>query len=85
MDKVLSARLDESAIAELEQATRQLRITKKKFLEDAIREYARQVRTSDSTIWADTFGAWNRKEKPEKTVDRARDTFRRNFERHGKS
>lgn len=31
-----------------------------------------------------TFGAWNRKESPDSTVDKSREAFQRSMERHRK-
>lgn len=48
MDKVLSARLDEKVIAELDFATKKLRMTKKQFLEEAIHMRAKETRIEES-------------------------------------
>jgi hypothetical protein len=83
MDKILSARLDEQVIVELERATRKTGITKKRFLEDAIREHARQVNAqAESDVWSETFGLWKRKESAASTVNRVRSIFRKSLERH---
>ncbi len=83
MDKILSARLDEAVIHELERVTRRLRITKKRFLEEAIRMRARQVSgDGQADIWSETLGAWKRKESPAVTVRAARRAFQESFERH---
>ncbi len=82
MEKIFSARLDEAALDEMERVTRRLKMTKRKFLEQAIYLCARQLGQSDSEdIWSETLGAWKRNEKPETTVRKARGEFRRNFAR----
>ena len=84
MDKVISARLDEEAIAQMELVTRRLRITKKQFLEDAIRDHARHLAENDQfDVWSHSFGAWRRgRERPATTVAKAREKCRKSFERH---
>ena len=47
MDRVLSARLDEKVIEELDFATRKLHMTKKQFLEEAIRMRAKETRIEE--------------------------------------
>lgn len=83
MDKVFSTRLDHEVIGELERVTRKAGITKKRFLEDAIRDHARQLSAGDeSNIWSETFGIWKRKESAATTVKTARSAFRKSIERH---
>ena len=83
MDKVFSARLDQEVIVEMERTTRKAGITKKRFLEEAIREHARQLNARDeSDIWSESFGAWARKEFAAATVKKIRSTFRKSLERH---
>ncbi len=48
MDKIFSARLDEMAIDELNRRTRRLGLSKKQFLEEAIRLRAAQEGTAVS-------------------------------------
>jgi hypothetical protein len=83
MDKIVSARLEETAINEMERVTRQLGITKKRFLEEAIRCHARELTARrEVDDWSETCGAWRRKESVPATVNRARGAFRRSFRRH---
>jgi hypothetical protein len=85
MDKVFSTRIDEAAIDEMERITRRLGMTKKKFLEEAIQLQAQRLGAgSGPDVWAETSGAWQRREPPAATVRRARKAFRKAFERrHG--
>ena len=85
MDKIFSARLDEAALDEMDRVTRQLRISKRQFLEEAIRLRARVEAGAQPDVWAETLGAWDRKEAPAATLRTARAAFRRSFERHSKS
>ena len=81
MQKIFSARLDEAALDEMERVTRRLKMTKRKFLEEAIHLRARQLGVVDSDVWSETLGAWKRRERPETTIRRVREEFRRNFAR----
>ena len=83
MDKIFSARLDEAVLNEMERVTRNLRITKTRFLEDAIRRQAAELAAGEGAdVWAETLGAWERREKPATTVRRARRAFESGFARH---
>jgi hypothetical protein len=69
MDKVLSTRLNEKAIAELTFATKKLGITKKQFLEEAIALRAKDTRLEEwRRILRETAGAWKRDETAEETI-----------------
>ncbi len=83
MDKVISARLDEAVVNELERLSRRLGVTKKQLLEEAIHLRTQKAREQEDTdIWAETSGAWKRKETPAATVRAARKKFKEAFERH---
>lgn len=83
MDKVFSARLDEAAIEELSRGAKRLGMTKKEFLESAIRLRAREVdRTSGTDIWAETSGIWARDEAVDETRRESRAAFEESFQRH---
>ncbi len=85
MNKVLSTRLDEKAIAELDFAVKKLRMTKKQFLEEAIHMRAKETRIEERLrILHETFGAWKRDDETiEETVAGARraaeEAYRRNL------
>ena len=83
MDKIFSARLDEEAIHEMESVTRRLGLTKKRFLEEAIRLHARQIGAKTGIdVWSETAGAWKRREAPLRTVAKARSAFEHSFKRY---
>ncbi len=83
MDKVVSARIDEAVVDEMERVTHHLGLTKKQFLEDAIRGRARELSAKEmEDVWSATLGAWNRTEKAETTLRRGRRAFRASFRRH---
>ena len=81
MDKVLSARVDESVLRQLGALSRKLGVTKKAVIERAIEMYADHVE-HDLDPLDQTLGAWQRDESPSETVDRAREAFRRSMNRH---
>ena len=83
MQKIFSTRLEEATLEELERATRQLGMSKRQFLEEAIQLRARALgRAEGDDVWAETLGAWRRRESPRTTIRRARLAFRQTFERH---
>ena len=83
MEKIFSARLDEAILDELDRVTRRLGMTKRQFLEEAIRLRAKQLSGETGVdIWAETLGAWKRTESPQATIRTARRAFRRSFGRH---
>jgi hypothetical protein len=86
MQKIFSTRLEEATLHELERATRKLGISKRQFLEEAIRLRAQEIhRSAAEDVWAETLGTWKRSETPAATIRRARRAFRRTFARHSRS
>jgi len=85
MDKILSARVDESVVHLLGLLSRQLKKSKKAILEAAIRSYAETVEeeATEGHPFERTLGAWAR---PGETAGQTRETiraeFRRSMERH---
>jgi len=83
VDRSLSVRLDSGVLDEMERVLKTRRISKRRFLEEAIRRSARQLREeAQPDVWTQTLGAWKRRETPEATVQRARTAFRQAFDRH---
>ena len=83
MDKVLSARVDESVVTRIGVLARELHTTKKSIIEGAIKLFAEKVEGEHGVDLLDlTFGAWSRKESPESTVRRARRAFSGSMTRH---
>ena len=83
MDKIFSARVDESIIRQVSSMAHELRTTKKAIIEAAIRCYAKTVaQEKQEDILEKTLGAWQRNEKPRETVERSRTAFRRSMNRH---
>ena len=83
MDKVLSARVDESVLSCIEILAQRLHATKKQIIEGAIKMYAKKIEESENLDILDhTFGSWKRKEPVKRTVTKARDAFRNSMMRH---
>jgi predicted transcriptional regulator len=83
MDKILSARVDESIIHRIGVLARQLHTSKKRIIEEAIQSYADQLDQKEQCdVFARTCGAWNREESASEIVAEARETFRKSMERH---
>lgn len=83
MDKILSARVDESIVNHIGSLARRLRTSKKKIIETAIEAYATQVdEAQDFDVFEHTCGAWRRKESAQETVDHARKASQRSMQRH---
>jgi Ribbon-helix-helix protein, copG family len=81
--KALSIRLDETTVDALDRATKRLGISKRQFLEEAIRQQASRM-TADDTfdVWAETCGVWKRREPPRATIRKARRAFEASMLRH---
>jgi predicted transcriptional regulator len=83
MDKILSARVDESVVNRIGSLARRLHTSKKKVIESAIRTYAAQVdKEQDFDVFEHTSGAWQKKESAGETVAKARKAFRESMRRH---
>lgn len=83
MDKILSARVDESVANRIGLLPRRLRTSKKKIIDSAIERYAAQVdKEQDFDVFEHTCGAWQRRGSPEQTVVKVRKAFRDSMKRH---
>lgn len=83
MDKILSARIDESVINQIGLLARELNTTKKAVIETAVKLYSEQSDMGRKIdVFENTFGTWHRSETPGETVNNARSTFRKSMERH---
>ena len=85
MDKIFSARVDESVIRQIGTLARQLGKTKKAIVESAIQMFAEKVeKEHDVDVFEQTLGAWRRAESPEETHEKVRKAFRRSMLRYQK-
>jgi predicted transcriptional regulator len=83
MDKILSARVDESVIRHIGLLAERLRVSKKTVIEKAIETYARQVEAETQEDLLDrTQGAWCRAESAEEILLAARRMMQASVERH---
>ena len=82
MDKVFSTRLDETIVDELDRMSRQLGLSKKQLVEEAIRLRASRAGVRARDVWAETCGGWRRREAPATTVRRIRRAFEGAMQRH---
>jgi hypothetical protein len=82
MDKVLSTRVDESIVERIAGLARQLSVSKKNVIEQAVASFADKVESEgQGDVLDQTFGAWHRQEPARETVRRARAAFRQSMER----
>ena len=83
MDKIFSARVDESIIRQIGHVAQKLHTTKKAVIEAAILAYAEKTEIGGKVdILKETFGAWERQETSGETVQKARKVFREAMKRH---
>ncbi len=85
VDKILSTRVDDSIIQKLNMMTDVLSTTKKAVVEKAILTLMKQVELEKNLDILDiTFGAWQRKESVDETVQHGRKHFQKSMVRHQK-
>jgi hypothetical protein len=83
MDKVFSARIDEDVLRELDVVTVRLGMTKKSFLEKAIRLAAKSLKqSSEGDVLEAAFGCWKREGSAADAVQEAKKPFRQAAVRH---
>lgn len=82
MDKVFSTRLDESVADRISGLARRLHTSKKRVIEEAVTLLETTLGENGSAGFLDqSFGAWQRDESAQDTVEAARAAFRQSFER----
>jgi predicted transcriptional regulator len=82
MDKVFSARIDESVVGCINSLARQLHSTKKQVIERAVELFAAQVEREQKTdVLEQSFGSWVRDESARESVESSRAVFRKSMER----
>ena len=83
MDKILSARVDEAVLCRLNMLAKSLHMSKKAILEGAILAFAEKVKANrEIDILEKTYGAWQREESVEETIDQTREKFCSSMMRH---
>lgn len=68
MDRVLSARVNEDTLLGIDLLAKRLNTSKKRVIEEAVRQYRRQLEDGAVDVLAETCGAWRRDETPHDTV-----------------
>ena len=82
MDRILSARVDESVVSQISALARRLGASKKKVIEEAIQTFAAKVNQQQQTdIFAQTCGAWRRRKTAGGIAEEARKAFREAIKR----
>jgi len=85
MDKILSARIDEAIILKISLIASELKMTKKKVIENAVLEYADKIgKEGQIDVLEMTLGAWSRDEEAGETINSIKSTFNKTMERHQK-
>ena len=83
MDKILSARVDESVIQQVGILARELNTSKKTIIETAIRLYSKQTGLEKKIdVFENTCGVWKRSETPQESISIARSAFNKSMGRH---
>ncbi len=82
MDKILSARVDESVLNKISHLAQKLHLSKKKIIESAVQMYAQKMEDGvHDNIFQQTSGAWKRNESIDQTIGRAKNAFRKSMKR----
>ena len=83
MDKIFSARVDESIIHLVTSLAARLRTSKKKILERAVQMYADKIDEQENQdVFERSFGSWRRNESAGQISEKSRKKFREAMERH---
>jgi hypothetical protein len=83
MDKILSARVDESVIQQIGMLARELNMSKKAVIEAAVKLYSEQIGLERKIdVFENTCGAWKRSEIPQESIAKVRSVFNKSMERH---
>lgn len=81
MEKILSARIDESVVQQIALLAAELNMSKKAVIETAIKHYSRETGT-EKKIFEKTCGAWQREAPPQENISEARLAFNASMARH---
>jgi len=85
MDKILSARVDESVLQRIGLLAQKLRTSKKNVIETAIKFYAQKLDADhDINVLEHTCGAWNRKVSAQQLVKEVKSKFHVSMRKHQK-
>ncbi len=83
MDKILSARVDESVFQQITLLAAEFNMTKKAIIESAIKQYSAQKGMEKKiNVFKKTCGVWKREETPQESIAKARSAFNTSMKRH---
>jgi hypothetical protein len=83
MDKILSARIDETILHKIAFLAQRQHVSKKKIIESAVEMYTQKMeRAGEVSVFDQTSGAWRRHESIDQTVAHARNSFRKSMRRY---
>ncbi len=83
MDKIVSTRLDESVVYLINEIAHKLHMSKKRLLENAVREFVSHVDKTDSVdVFRETCGLWRRKESSQDITKKIRGAFEKSVKRY---
>ena len=83
MDKILSARIDETVLNKISLLSQRLHATKKKIIETAIQMYAQKIESGKKfDVLEQTCGAWKRKGSIAENIMQNKAKFRKSLMRY---
>jgi predicted transcriptional regulator len=83
MDRILSARIDDSIYRKINDLSLKMHTSKKAIIEMAVKLLGQRIEQEKQTdVFDETCGAWNRKESPSETISHIRTAFRSSMERY---
>lgn len=83
MDRILSTRIDDKFIRQINEIAKRMNTTKKAVIEKAVELLGQKVQAEKGAdVFDVTCGVWDRKESPEDTVSKIRTTFRKSMHRY---
>ncbi|MDN5280404.1 MAG: hypothetical protein PWR01_4369 [Clostridiales bacterium] len=83
MDKIFSARIDDSIIRKIGDLSDKLHTSKKAIIEKAVQLLWKDIEEKQKQdIFAETCGIWQKIETPAETVKNIKDEFRKSFRKH---
>ena len=82
MEKIISARVDESVAQTIEFLARVMKTSKKKVIEQAINEFAKKQGGQKTDMLERTHGVWKRRASAETIASEVRKKFQNSMIRH---
>ena len=83
MDKMISARIDEAVVSQIDILAKERNTSKKSIIEAAVSAYTKILKKQHPLDTFDrTFGVWQCEESAEASKQKSRNAFNHNFSRH---